>query len=212
MIFRKSLDTGVEPRLWRQANVVPIFKKGDKAESSNYRPISLTSVVDKMLEAIIARAFRKPLDEHKLIRHSQHRFNKGKSCLTNLLSSYRKVFDTIDKGNEYDIVHLDFSKAFDRVPHRTLLSTVKAHGIDGKVLEWIREWLTSRVQRIQINGKKSQLGNDTSGVSQGSVLGQLLFIIYVNDLETGINSDISKFADDTKIGRPVKNLDDARML
>ena len=92
MIFRKSLDTGVIPSLWRQTCVVPIFKKGDKAESSNYCRISLTLMVDKMLEAIIARAIRKHLDEHQLIRHSQHGFSKGKSCLTNLLSFYRKFF------------------------------------------------------------------------------------------------------------------------
>ena len=102
--FRNSLNTGIVPRLWRQANVVPIFKKGDEAESSNYRPISLTSVVGKMLEAIIARTIRKHLDNHKLIKHSQHGFSKGKSCLTNLLSFYRKVFETLDSasGGRYD--------------------------------------------------------------------------------------------------------------
>ena len=108
------------------AALIPFFRKfslnhgWDKAESSNYRPINLTSVVSKMLEAIIARAIRKHLDEHKQIRHSQHSFSKGKSCLTNWLSFYRKVFETIDKGDEYDIVYLDFSIAFDRVPHRRL--------------------------------------------------------------------------------------------
>ena len=107
---------------------------------------------------------------------------------------------------------MDFNKAFDRVRHRRLLSKVKAHGIGGKVLNWIRGWLTSREQRVQINGKKSEWGNITIGVPQESVLGPLIFIIYINDLETGINSDISKFADDTKIERPVKNLDDDRML
>ena len=101
-----------------------------------------------MLEAIISRAIRRHLDEHKQIRHSQHCFSKGKSCLTNLLSFYRKVFETIDEGDEYDIVYLDFSKAFDRVPHRKLLKKVKTHGIGGKVLEWIRGWLTSREQRV----------------------------------------------------------------
>ena len=89
-----------------------------------------------MLEAIIARAIRKHLDNHKLIKHSQHGFSKGKSCLTNLLSFYRKVFETLDSGDRYNIFFLDFSKAFDRVPHRRLIS-------NGKLLEWIRGWLES---------------------------------------------------------------------
>ena len=104
-----------------------------------------------MLEAIIVRAIRKHLDNHKLIKQSQHGFSK-KSCLTNLLSFYRKVFETLDSGDRYDIICLDFSKAFNRIPHRRLISKVRAHGIDGKVLEWIRGWLTSREQRVQING------------------------------------------------------------
>ena len=211
-LFQNSIDTGFVPKLWRQANVVPIFKKGDKSDKSNYRPISLTSVIGKMLEAIIARAVRKHLDDHNLIRHSQHGFSKGKSCLTNLLSFYRKVFETVDKGDSYDIVFLDFSKAFDRVPHKKLLSKVKAHGIGGKVFDWIEGWLKNREQRVQINGKKSKWGKVTSGVPQGSVLGPLLFIIYINDIEVGVSSDVSKFADDTKVGRPVRSTEDVRML
>ena len=100
------IDSGIVTRLWQQANVVPILKKGNEAESSNYHPISFISVVGKMLEAIIARAIRKHLDKHKLIRHSQHGFSKGKSCLTNLLSFYRKVFETLDSGDSFDIIFL----------------------------------------------------------------------------------------------------------
>ncbi|KAG7166732.1 RNA-directed DNA polymerase from mobile element jockey-like 30 [Homarus americanus] len=199
-LFTKSLDMGVVPDLWKQANVVPIFKTGDRASASNYRPISLTSVVGKFLESIIADSIRSHLEKSILIYDSQHGFTKGKSCLTNLQTFFRKVFEVVDNDENYDVIYLDFSKAFDRVPHQR------------KVLNWIKSWLTDRTQRVSVDGVKSEWGRVTSGVPQGSVLGPLLFIIYINDLDTGISSDISKFADDTKIGRQINSGQDANAL
>ncbi|KAK8741933.1 hypothetical protein OTU49_002018 [Cherax quadricarinatus] len=211
-LFNISLQTGMVPDKWKMANVIPIFKTGDRSLASNYRPISLTSIVGKFMESIIAEAVRSHLEKHKLINESQHGFTKGRSCLTNLLTFFTKVFEEVDHGNEYDIVYMDFSKAFDRVPHQRLLRKIKAHGIGGEIFSWIEAWLTNRQQRVCINGEKSEWGSVTSGVPQGSVLGPLLFTIYINDIDEGIKSDIGKFADDTKIGRRIHSDEDIRAL
>ena len=125
---------------------------------SSYRPVSLISIVSKLLESIIANKIREHLEKFSLINDSQHGFSKGRSCLTNLLTFYRNVYEAVDNGENYDIIYLDFSKAFDKVPHDRLLNKVRAHGIDGKVLCWIRSWLSNRQQRVTINGSKSNWG------------------------------------------------------
>merc|ERR1711911_503815 len=176
------------------------FKKGSKDEPGNYRPISLTSVPGKILESIIADNITAHLESNNLIKDSQHGFRSGRSCLTNLLEFFHHMFSTYDKSRAIDILYLDFKKAFDKVPHKRLLSKVRSLGIIDEVSDWIEDWLNNRQQRVVINGASSDWQNVTSGVPQGSVLGPLLFIIYINDLDLGLTSKINKFADDTKIG------------
>ena len=199
-IFRKSLETGEVPIDWREANVTPIFKKGDHGKPENYRPISLTSIVGKMLESIIADKIVDFLEENNLLLNSQHGFRRHRSCLTNLIEFFHGIMQDYDRDRAVDILYLDFKKAFDKVPHQRLMSKVRALGIQGSLSNWIEAWLKDRRQRVVINGASSSWTCVKSGVPQGSVLGPLLFIIYINDIDVGIVNHIAKFADDTKLG------------
>ena len=199
ILFNKSLTVGKVPSDWKCANVTPIFKKGDKSNPGNYRPISLTSVVCKLMETIIRDNIVKFLEENDIMNDSQHGFRNKRSCLTNLLDFFHYVFDVYDESKAVDIVYLDFQKAFDKVPHKRLLSKVLSHGITGNIHTWLKDWLSERKQRVVINGFMSSWLDVKSGVPQGSVLGPILFLIYVNDIDDGLNCKVSKFADDTKI-------------
>ena len=213
-IFNKSLQEGTVPDDWKCANVTPIHKKGTKSDPGNYRPVSLTSVPCRTMEACIKDEIVDHLVTNSLISDSQHGFMKKKSCTTNLLHFLEKVTAEQDRGNPVDIVYLDFSKAFDKVPHRRLIEKFKAHGITGKVLEWIEAWLSGRTQRTVLNGEFSDWADVTSGVPQGSVLGPLAFIIFINDLDAHalLITIMNKFADDTKCGQVVKSPGDVSTL
>ena len=143
------------------------------------------------------------LVKHNLINTSQHGFLKARSCLTNLLCFFEDITKRVDDGSPVDVVYLDFQKAFDKVPHQRLLLKLKAHGND--VINWIEKWLTHRRQRVIVDGEISNWKSVLRGVPQGSVLGPILFLIYINDLEDDISSKVLEFADDTKVFRKGTN-------
>jgi len=192
------------------AHVVPIFKKGAKSKPSNYRPISLTSVICRLLETILKNNILDHLLDNNLIKSSQHGFLPHKSCTTNLLEFLETATSAVDQGDAMDVLYLDYAKAFDKVPHKKLLAKMEALNISGNVLNWTKSWLTDRRQKVTLNGEKSEWEPVKSGVPQGSVLGPVAFTIFINDLDTAVgqHAKIFKFADDTKITRKVSSEED----
>ena len=154
-IYRKSIEYGRVPCDWKKANVTAIFKKGDKTSPCNYRPVSLTSQVCKILESIVKDNVLDHIKKYKLIKGTQHGFVKNRSCMTNLLEFLEYVSDYVDQGYPIDVIHLDFQKAFDKVPHRRLMLKVKSFGIVGRIYDWIKDWLEGREQRVVLLGKSS---------------------------------------------------------
>ena len=211
-VFNMSLKEGIVPFEWKEANIIPLFKKGSRNKSVNYRPVSLTSVICKLLETIIRDHMMDFLIKHKLINPSQHGFLKAKSCLTNLLCFLEEITKWVDDGSPVDVIYLDFQKAFDKVPHQRLISKLKSHGMGNSIINWIEQWLTDRRQRVVVDGEVSSWKQVLSGVPQGSVLGPILFLVYINDLEEGVSGKILKFADDTKLFRKVKEIGDKQNL
>ena len=205
ILFNKSLSEGYVPSQWKEAEVIAIFKKGNKNLSNNYRPVSLTSVLCKTLESFVTDSLQNYMENNKFFSECQHGFRKHRSCVTQLLEVMNDFTNLIDNGHNIDVLYLDFSKAFDTVPHERLLAKLKSYGITNNIHSWIKSFLSDRKQRVRVNNSFSNFSPITSGIPQGSILGPVLFIIFINDLPDCVESGCKIFADDTKIYNSTEN-------
>ena len=217
LIYNESLAQGTVPDDWRQANVAPVFKKGEKYNAANYRPVSLTSICCKTLEHIIVSNINKHLAFESILVDCQHGFRSQRSCETQLVQFYHDLVSNLDAAQnsdqkQTDVIIMDFAKAFDKVPHRRLLYKLEYYGIRGSTHKWISSWLSERSQKVVLDGQASDPVPVLSGVPQGSVLGPVLFLIFINDLPENIRSSVRLFADDCVLYRNIKSPIDCQIL
>ena len=170
-IFNQSIQTGSLPSDWKTANVTPIFKKRDRAESKNYRPVSLTCICCKVLEHVIHSQIMEHLDQHDILSDYQHGFRKRRSCDSQLVITLHDLTQALDQKKSVDVIILDFTKAFDTVPHHRLLNKLRFYGINNQLIKWTSSFLMGRTQRVILEGQTSPTVAVDSGVPQGTVLG-----------------------------------------
>ena len=212
LLYNKTVEHGILPKEWKMAYVSPIYKKGQRNHAENYRPISLTSILCKVIESFVRETVLIHLLNKKLLSTRQYGFISGRSTTIQLLNYLDKCREIIAEGGVVDAIYFDFKKAFDTVPHRRLMLKLESYGIKGNIRDWIGEFLCGRSQIVTVNGEKSELASVISGIPQGTVLGPILFVVYINGLFDNICSDGYMFADDTKIFRQVSAKEDALNL
>ena len=200
IIFNTSLKEKNIPDEWKMAIVSPIYKKGSKQKASNYRPVSLTCIASKIMESFIREHIVNHMKINSLLSNKQFGFLSGRSTVLQLLKVMDDWADILDNSKaKIDVIYMDFQKAFDKVPHKRLISKLKGYGLHQEVQDWVTSFLTGRQHKVCVNGKFSATADVTSGIPQGSVLGPTLFVLYINDLPECVENEVYLFADDTKI-------------
>jgi hypothetical protein len=208
ILFNKCLTEGIFPRIWKTANIVPVHKGESKTKVENYRPISILSTLSKVFEKLVHKQIYPNL--HNQISSNQHGFVQHRSTTTNLLVYTTYLFENLDNNVQVDSVYTDFRKAFDRVDHRLLLEKIAYNGIRGNLWRWFKSYITNRTQKVAINGHESYATSVSSGVPQGSILGPLLFTIFINDINNCFQfCNFLLYADDLKIYHRIRNKNDA---
>jgi len=197
------------PMEWKRANVIPLYKKDNRSSITNYRPVSLLPSLSKICEKVVFLRLYSYLNGIDFFYKFQSGFRLGDSTVNQLIHLVHNVYQSLDNGSEVRIVFLDISKAFDKVWHKGLVCKLEAVGIKGNLLQWIKSYLQGREQRVVIEGHCSEWKEISAGVPQGSVLGPLLFIIYINDIVSGLKSRPYLYADDTTLFETVSNRADS---
>ena len=212
-MWRKSLDTGEIPPFLKIADVVPIFKNGNRGVPSNYRPVALASHLIKVFEKVLRKYIVAYMEENRLSNSGQHGFRLGRSCLNQLIAHFDHITQLLESVQNVDVVYLDFAKAFDKVDFLVTMRKLHSIGISGKLGHWVYSFLTERKQAVIVNGAKSNLSEVSSGVPQGSVLGPLLFLVLIGDFDKDITSTfVSSFADDTRVAKGISSVEDVETL
>ena len=213
ILWEESFSRNIVPQFYKESYVCPIHKKNDRSVAANYRPISLTSHVMKLAERVVRQIIVQHMEGQDLISDKQHGFRTGRSTLSQLLIHFDEVLNGMLEGDSTDTIFLDYSKAFDKVDHRLLLEKMTRYGFPPNLVNWLRSFLSDRTQVVVVKGAHSREGNVVSGVPQGTVLGPILFIVFINDLINKVSEcNVSFFADDTRISKQIDAMQSKELL